>query len=81
VFTYIKAAIASPKNPFTETDGSWCLKRIMATLAGIEMLYKFGMLDKPDFQNFAVGMGAIFTALAIVNYSERSDKPKEIPHA
>jgi hypothetical protein len=74
----IKAAVASHKNPFTETDGSWCLKRIMSFIASGVMLYKFCVAAVPDYTSFAVGFSAIVAALAVVNFAEHGDrKPQE----
>lgn len=82
MFNFVKCAICSPKNPFTETDGSWCLKRIMGTIAAVEMIYKFYHLTgTPDFVNFATGLSLIIGALAVANYAEKGDKKPEAPHA
>jgi hypothetical protein len=72
---FIRSAIVSPKNPWTETDGSWCLKRIFATIAASVMLYKFCMFaGTPDYLSLGGGLSAIFAALAFVNRSEQGDK-------
>ena len=75
---FIKKAVASHKNPFTETDGSWCLKRIMATTAGSVMIYKFCVAGSAvDYLSFGGGLSAIFAALAFVNKMEATDKMPE----
>jgi hypothetical protein len=74
MFEYMRGAVNSHRNPFTETDGSWCIKRIMATIASVVMLYKFCIVTTPDFANFALGYSSLIAALAMVNFAERGDK-------
>jgi hypothetical protein len=78
---FIKTAVASHKNPWTETDGSICPKRIIATIAATAMLYKFcRFTGTPDYLSLGGGLSAIFAALAFVNKSECGDKRPEEDH-
>lgn len=70
----------SIKDALTETDGSWCLGRTLALIAGSIMLYKFAQSTHADYQGFAIGISAIIASLAAKNYSERFDK-KDTPNA
>lgn len=82
MITELKCLWCHPKNPWTETDGSICLKRIFATVAAFVMLYKFITVQSltPDYQGFAIGFGAIIAALAYVNQAEQKDK-KDADHS
>lgn len=70
----LKSAGTSIKDALTETDGSWCLGRTLALLAGSVMVYKFARATQSDYQSFAIGISAIIASLAAKNYGERFDK-------
>lgn len=60
------------KNLFTERDGvSWCFVRISSAPILLEMMYKFYNATSPVFQDFAVGVAAIFASIGFKNISER----------
>jgi len=59
---------------FTERNGtSWCYVRIGSVPVLVSMLYKFIMATgAPDYQGFAVGIAAIFAAIAFKNQGEQN---------
>jgi hypothetical protein len=59
-------------NVLTERDNSTiCAYRVIAFVAGFEMLAKFIFVADPQFQDFAEGIAAIGVAIAAKNWSEK----------
>jgi len=60
------------KNALTERDNETiCAYRVIAFVAGFEMLGKFIFVGAPQFQDFADGIAAIGVAIAAKNWSEK----------
>lgn len=59
-------------NVLTERDNDTiCAYRVIAFVAGFEMLAKFIFVADPQFQDFAEGIAAIGVAIAAKNWSEK----------
>ncbi len=59
-------------NVLTERDNDTiCAYRVIAFIAGFEMLAKFIFVADPQFQDFAEGIAAIGVAIAAKNWSEK----------
>lgn len=59
-------------NVLTERDNDTiCAYRVIAFVAGFEMLGKFLFVTDPQFQDFAEGIAAIGVAIAAKNWSEK----------
>jgi hypothetical protein len=59
-------------NVLTERDNDTiCAYRVIAFVAGFEMLAKFIFVADPQFQDFAEGIAAIGIAIAAKNWSEK----------